>query len=80
MECYNCDIKEHYARECHKLRKSQSITAIKWGPEGIKWWVLTIILERNSDLSTLSQRSININDQHKSMSWTACYDDIYQTH
>ena len=29
VKYYNCDFKEYYAWECHKLKKSQSITATK---------------------------------------------------
>ena len=46
----------------------------------MKWWVLTIIKEQNSDLASLKQESMNINQQHNSMSWTAYYDDICQMH
>ena len=42
--------------------------------------MLTIMTERNSDLATLGQKSVNTNSQHNSMSWTACYNDTCQTH
>ena len=45
VECYNCDIKEHYVRDCYKLRKSQNLVAIKWGPEDTKQQVLAIMTE-----------------------------------
>ena len=35
-ECYNCDILEHFTQKCQKFKKSQSITTIKWEPEGTK--------------------------------------------
>ena len=36
VECYNCDIKEHYARDCYKIKKSQNLTAIRCEPERTK--------------------------------------------
>ena len=36
--------------------------------------------ERDSDLAILSQKSVDTSGQYKSMSWTACYDNICQTH
>ena len=36
--------------------------------------------ERNLSLTTLSQRSVDASSQHKSMSQTACYNNICQTH
>ena len=36
--------------------------------------------EQNSDLASLEQESKDINQQHNSMSWTACYNDICQTY
>ena len=62
MKCYNYDIKEYYTWECYKLKKSQSITAIKWGLRGTKWQVLVITAEKHSDLVILDQRSMNINN------------------
>ena len=46
----------------------------------MKQWVLTIMKEWNSDLASLEQKSTDINQQHNSMSWTACYNDTCQTH
>ena len=46
----------------------------------MKWQVLMIITEWSSDLATLEQESVHTNNQHNSMSWTACYNDICQTH
>ena len=34
----------------------------------------------NSDLVALEQENMKINQQHNSMSWTVCYNDICQTH
>ena len=79
-ECYNCDISGHFAQECQKSKKSQSIATIKWESEGIKWWVLTIMKKWNSGLAALGQESMNVNQQHNSMSWTACYNNICQMH
>ena len=36
--------------------------------------------EWNSGLVSLEQESMNVNQQHNNMSWTACYDDTCQTH
>ena len=46
----------------------------------MKWWVLTIMKEQNSGLAALEQESMNVNQQHNSMSWTACYNNICQMH
>ena len=46
----------------------------------MKQQVLTIMKEWNSDLAALEQESVNVNQQHNSMSWTACYNDVCQTH
>ena len=36
--------------------------------------------EQNSDLAALGQKSVNVNHQHNSMSWTVCYNDVCQMH
>ena len=36
--------------------------------------------EQNSGLAALEQESVKANQQHDSMSWTACYNDICQMH
>ena len=79
-ECYNCGISEHFMQKCQKQKKSQSITATKWGLRGTKQQVLTIMKKWNSDLAALEQKSTDINQQHNSMSWTACYNDTCQMH
>ena len=79
-ECYNCDILEHFTQECWKQKKSQSITTIKWGLRGTKQQVLTIMKEQNPGLAALEQESTKVNQQHNSMSWTVCYNDICQMH
>ena len=42
--------------------------------------VLMIMTEQSSGLAALDQKSVNTNNQHKSMSWTVCYDNTCQTH
>ena len=46
----------------------------------MKQQVLTIMKEWNSGLAALGQESADINQQHNSMSWTACYNDTCQMH
>ena len=46
----------------------------------MKWQTLTIMKEQSSELAALGQESMNINHQHNSMSWTAYYNNICQTH
>ena len=36
--------------------------------------------KKNSDLAALGQESMNVNQQHNSMSWTAYYNNICQMH
>ena len=36
--------------------------------------------KQNSDLATLEQESADVNQQHNSMSWTTCYNNICQMH
>ena len=44
----------------------------------MKQQVLIIMKKQNSDLAALEQESMNVNQQHNSMSWTACYNDTCQ--
>ena len=46
----------------------------------MKQWVLIIITEWSSGLAALKQKNVNINNQHNSMTWTVCYDNVYQTY
>ena len=38
------------------------------------------IVKKNSELVTCGKESENVNHQHNSMSWTAYYDNVCQTH
>ena len=38
------------------------------------------MIKQSSELAALGQESVNINHQHNSMSWTACYNNVCQTH
>ena len=42
--------------------------------------MLTIITKQSLSLAALEQKNVDTNKQHDSISWTACYENICQTH
>ena len=67
-KCYNCDVKEHYASECRKSRKSQQVVKMKKKLKQQRQKLITV-------LTVLFNKH-----EHNCLSWIVCYDNTCITY